>query len=189
MPPRRSAPSVRRSVSARLRRRPYGCRSTAQDRQRAQLSQMIWSVPEIIAGLSSYIELQAGDLIYTGTPDGVGPLEPATTCAPASKAWRSWSSGSRPSAVRDSMRRREVQLRHSHAVAPQEGQLSEAMRQVAAPGQRDIGDQQAVLGRPFAGGIQILSFDERQPARPRPRPAVAAGLRHSSRHCSADCRD
>jgi len=47
-----------------------------QDRQRAQLSQMIWSVPEIIAGLSSYIELRAGDLIYTGTPDGVGALEP-----------------------------------------------------------------------------------------------------------------
>jgi fumarylpyruvate hydrolase len=46
-----------------------------QDRQRALLSQMIWSVPEIIAGLSSYIELQAGDLIYTGTPDGVGALE------------------------------------------------------------------------------------------------------------------
>lgn len=46
-----------------------------QERQRAQLSQMIWSVPEIIARLSAYVALQAGDLIYTGTPDGVGPLE------------------------------------------------------------------------------------------------------------------
>ena len=35
---------------------------------------MIWSVPEILAVLSSYFELQAGDLIFTGTPAGVGPL-------------------------------------------------------------------------------------------------------------------
>jgi fumarylpyruvate hydrolase len=46
-----------------------------QQRQRSQLSQMIWSVPEIIAMLSSYVVLRAGDLIYTGTPDGVGPLQ------------------------------------------------------------------------------------------------------------------
>ncbi len=46
-----------------------------QQRQRSQLSQMIWSVPEIIAMLSSYMALQPGDLIYTGTPDGVGPLQ------------------------------------------------------------------------------------------------------------------
>lgn len=43
-------------------------------RQRAQLSQMIWSVPEIIATLSQFVALAAGDLIFTGTPDGVGPL-------------------------------------------------------------------------------------------------------------------
>ena len=46
-----------------------------QKRQHSQLSQMIWSVPEIIAILSSYMQLAAGDLIYTGTPDGVGPLQ------------------------------------------------------------------------------------------------------------------
>lgn len=46
-----------------------------QKRQHSQLSQMIWSVPEIIAILSTYVQLAAGDLIYTGTPDGVGPLE------------------------------------------------------------------------------------------------------------------
>jgi fumarylpyruvate hydrolase len=44
-------------------------------RQHSQLSQMIWSVPEIISILSSYVTLAAGDLIYTGTPDGVGPLQ------------------------------------------------------------------------------------------------------------------
>ena len=42
-------------------------------RQRADLSDMIWSIPEIIADLSSYYHLQPGDLIYTGTPEGVGP--------------------------------------------------------------------------------------------------------------------
>jgi fumarylpyruvate hydrolase len=45
-----------------------------EQRQRSQLSQMIWSVPEIISGLSTYVTLQPGDLIFTGTPDGVGPL-------------------------------------------------------------------------------------------------------------------
>jgi fumarylpyruvate hydrolase len=44
-------------------------------RQRGDLSQMIWSVPEIIAHLSGLFELRAGDLIYTGTPAGVGPVQ------------------------------------------------------------------------------------------------------------------
>ena len=43
-------------------------------RQRANLSEMIWSVPEILAELSSYYELRPGDLIFTGTPEGVGPV-------------------------------------------------------------------------------------------------------------------
>ena len=45
------------------------------DRQRGDLADMIWSVPEVIAELSSYVELCPGDLIFTGTPAGVGPLE------------------------------------------------------------------------------------------------------------------
>ena len=44
-------------------------------RQRGDLGQMIWSVPEIIAHLSGLFELKAGDLIYTGTPAGVGPVQ------------------------------------------------------------------------------------------------------------------
>lgn len=47
-----------------------------QERQRADLSQMIWSVPEIIAELATLYRLQPGDLVFTGTPDGVGPLVP-----------------------------------------------------------------------------------------------------------------
>ena len=46
-----------------------------QLRQQSTLAGMVWSVPEIIATLSTFIALQPGDLIYTGTPDGVGPLQ------------------------------------------------------------------------------------------------------------------
>ena len=45
-------------------------------RQDGDLSQLIWSVPEIIATLSASFELAGGDLIFTGTPAGVGPIEP-----------------------------------------------------------------------------------------------------------------
>ncbi len=45
-------------------------------RQSAHLSDMIWSVPEIIAHLSGFYHLTQGDLIYTGTPAGVGPVHP-----------------------------------------------------------------------------------------------------------------
>jgi fumarylpyruvate hydrolase len=47
-----------------------------ETRQQSDVSEMIWGVPEIIAELSTLFELRAGDLIYTGTPAGVGPLEP-----------------------------------------------------------------------------------------------------------------
>ena len=45
-------------------------------RQQSDLDQMIWSVPEIVAELSTYFRLLPGDLIYTGTPEGVGALAP-----------------------------------------------------------------------------------------------------------------
>lgn len=43
-------------------------------RQEGDLSDLIWSVPETIAHLSKYFELAPGDLIFTGTPEGVGPV-------------------------------------------------------------------------------------------------------------------
>ena len=46
------------------------------ERQRGDTGQMIWSVPEVIAQLSKQVRLEAGDLIYTGTPSGVGPVLP-----------------------------------------------------------------------------------------------------------------
>ncbi len=45
-----------------------------QTRQEADLSQMIWSVAEQIAQLSRAFELMPGDLIYSGTPENVGPV-------------------------------------------------------------------------------------------------------------------
>jgi fumarylpyruvate hydrolase len=42
---------------------------------------MIWSVPEIIAQLSRQVRLEAGDLICTGTPSGVGPVVPGDVIA------------------------------------------------------------------------------------------------------------
>ncbi|HSN00730.1 MAG TPA: fumarylacetoacetate hydrolase family protein [Rudaea sp.] len=43
-------------------------------RQQSDIAQMIFSVPEILARLSRLFELKAGDLVFTGTPAGVGPL-------------------------------------------------------------------------------------------------------------------
>ncbi len=45
-------------------------------RQDGDLKDMIWSVPEIIAELSQLYTLKPGDLIFTGTPSGVGPIKP-----------------------------------------------------------------------------------------------------------------
>lgn len=44
------------------------------EKQRGDLAEMIWSVPEVIAHISGFVTLAPGDLIYTGTPAGVGPL-------------------------------------------------------------------------------------------------------------------
>lgn len=43
-------------------------------RQQGDLSDLIWNVAETIAALSGLVELRPGDLIYTGTPEGVGPV-------------------------------------------------------------------------------------------------------------------
>lgn len=44
-------------------------------KQESDISLLIWSLPELIADLSRYYHLHPGDLIYTGTPAGVGPLQ------------------------------------------------------------------------------------------------------------------
>ncbi|MFS2012450.1 fumarylacetoacetate hydrolase family protein [Azospirillum sp. CT11-132] len=47
-----------------------------EQKQSADLSQLIWEIPELLADLSHYYHLQPGDLILTGTPEGVGPVKP-----------------------------------------------------------------------------------------------------------------
>jgi fumarylpyruvate hydrolase len=51
-------------------------RVNGQTRQSSDLSDLIHSVPAVIAHLSQYYHLQPGDLVYTGTPEGVGPVKP-----------------------------------------------------------------------------------------------------------------
>lgn len=48
--------------------------------QAALLSDMIWPVPAIISHLSRLVELAPGDLVFTGTPAGVGPIARGETC-------------------------------------------------------------------------------------------------------------
>lgn len=49
-------------------------------RQSSDLSDLIWSIPEVISYLSKLVALQPGDLIFTGTPEGVGPLKRGDEC-------------------------------------------------------------------------------------------------------------
>jgi len=45
-----------------------------ETKQRSDVSHLIWSVAEIVAYLSRFFRLEPGDVIYTGTPEGVGPV-------------------------------------------------------------------------------------------------------------------
>ena len=51
-------------------------RINGEPRQEGDLDQQIWKVPEMISYLSTLVGLRAGDLILTGTPKGVGPVQP-----------------------------------------------------------------------------------------------------------------
>ena len=56
------------------------CRVDGQLRQNAKIGDMTWPVADVIAALSSHVNLAAGDLIMTGTPAGVGPVAKGQTC-------------------------------------------------------------------------------------------------------------
>jgi len=45
-------------------------------KQRGDLQDLIWSIPEVISFVSQTVHLAPGDLIYSGTPAGVGPMQP-----------------------------------------------------------------------------------------------------------------
>jgi len=59
------------------------CTVNGEVRQDQDIAEMIWSVPEIVAHLSALVTLAPGDLIYTGTPAGVGPLSAGESCTVA----------------------------------------------------------------------------------------------------------
>jgi fumarylpyruvate hydrolase len=69
------SPIVPVAKSGKLTRGAMHLDVNGERRQSSDLSQMIWSVDDIIAELSRYFELKAGDLIFTGTPSGVGPVK------------------------------------------------------------------------------------------------------------------
>jgi 2-keto-4-pentenoate hydratase/2-oxohepta-3-ene-1,7-dioic acid hydratase in catechol pathway len=55
------------------------CRVNGELRQDSSREQFIFAVPELIAEITSYVTLQPGDVISTGTPEGVGPLSDGDT--------------------------------------------------------------------------------------------------------------
>jgi fumarylpyruvate hydrolase len=55
---------------------PIWLKQNGELRQDAVVSDMIFSVAELIAFLSRHYHLQPGDLLFTGTPAGVGPIAP-----------------------------------------------------------------------------------------------------------------
>jgi len=59
---------------------PITCTIDGKITQSAHLGEMIWPVPVLIAHLSRLVTLQPGDLIFTGTPAGVGPILRGQTC-------------------------------------------------------------------------------------------------------------
>ena len=74
----RSAPvtAIRRAAEVgHLERGRIWIEVNGERRQQADLSEMIWNVPEIVAELSTLFDLMPGDLIFTGTPAGVGPVQ------------------------------------------------------------------------------------------------------------------
>lgn len=54
---------------------PFELKKNGEVVQRGNTAQMIWSVDELIAHISKYFTLKTGDLIFTGTPAGVGPVK------------------------------------------------------------------------------------------------------------------
>lgn len=52
-----------------------------ETRQKSDIDKLIWDIREQIADLSLFYHLQPGDLIFTGTPEGVGPVVPGDKLA------------------------------------------------------------------------------------------------------------
>lgn len=70
------APITRAAIFGAVSDQPIRLTQNGAVKQDARLSELIWSVPELIAHLSGFYQLRPGDLLYTGTPAGVGPIAP-----------------------------------------------------------------------------------------------------------------
>lgn len=70
------APITRSETFGPLGDRRIALTQNGTEKQSARLSDMIWNVTELIADLSTLYHLEPGDLLYTGTPAGVGPIAP-----------------------------------------------------------------------------------------------------------------
>lgn len=70
------APIVPASVCGHIERGAISLKLNGELRQSGDIADLIHSVPAIITHLSHYYHLDAGDLIYTGTPEGVGAVAP-----------------------------------------------------------------------------------------------------------------
>ncbi len=73
------APIVRRADAAGVDSAGIVLEVDGTVRQQATVAHLIWSVDEVIANLSTLFTLQPGDLIFTGTPEGVGAVKPGQT--------------------------------------------------------------------------------------------------------------
>ena len=68
------APLHKASETGGIDNAPIWLQVNGEDHQRSDIRHLIWSVNETISYLSGFFELQPGDLIFTGTPEGVGPV-------------------------------------------------------------------------------------------------------------------
>lgn len=73
------APLVPVKGGAHLKRARIKLAVNGEIRQDSDIAEMVWSVPELVAHLSRFQVLVPGDIVYTGTPAGVGPLKPGDT--------------------------------------------------------------------------------------------------------------
>ncbi len=63
------------ATTGMIERGEISLRVNGEVKQQSDLSRMLWSIPELIATLSTLYHLQPGDIIFTGTPEGVGPVQ------------------------------------------------------------------------------------------------------------------
>ena len=69
------APLIPASVCGYPERGAIWLEVNGEVRQKSDIAHLIWSVPEVIQHLSRFVTLCPGDLIFTGTPEGVGPVK------------------------------------------------------------------------------------------------------------------